>query len=565
MTFLFDFSRLTESEDGPKDYPADGGDDDDDDLVGDDPDDEDEEEAFEEEEEEEHLTSADSTVVSPAAPIPFPSKVDFARLLALPTPPSSLLTLLSSLLCYIASPPLPLPSPPTYTSLTYVETPLGYRAAGIQQDTNEIYVRFEDAQDDRPFLRGQVNMLRRDRQYHLNTAMLVESDARVSREAWAQSMGCSRAVHDELHTYQTHTQTLDTRIFALEALVTTLVSQTKSLQTQLIAALGRIDTLEAREPAHTDDPLVVYFTKMPPKRNAAMTTTTPMTDAQIKALIAQGVVDALAERNACRSRNGDDSHDSRSDGRRRMPISRECTYSDFLKCQPFNFKVRNQVKYATHTLHGNALTWWNSHELALLCGRMFLEESDKVEKYIGGLPDMIQGSVMTSKPKKMWDAIEFATELMDQKISSLAECQIENKRKQDDNFRDNQNQQQPNKRQNTGRAYTAEPSEKSEYGGSLPKCSKCNYHHNSLCAPKCHKCNKVGHLARDCRSSGNANASNNQRATGANQKGTGCYECGAQGHFKRECPKLKNKNRGNQGRNGNAPKKCMWWEMRGQT
>nr|GFD21325.1 reverse transcriptase domain-containing protein [Tanacetum cinerariifolium] len=40
-------------------------------------------------------------------------------------------------------------------------------------------------------------------------------------------------------------------------------------------------------------------------------------------------------------------------------------------------------------------------ELALLCGWMFPDESDKVEKYVGGLPDMIQGSVMASKPKKM--------------------------------------------------------------------------------------------------------------------------------------------------------------------
>ncbi|GKE79893.1 hypothetical protein Tco_1549893 [Tanacetum coccineum] len=161
----------------------------------------------------------------------------------------------------------------------------------VRQDTDEIYVRFEDTQDDRALLRGQVNMLRKDRQYHLNTAMLVESEARV-----------------------------DTRISSLEALVTTLVSQTTSLQTQLIAALGCIDTLEAREQAHTDDPedadSCTSTAKMSPKRNAATTTTTPMIDAQIKALIAQGVVDALAERDTERSRNGDDIYDSGSDGRR---------------------------------------------------------------------------------------------------------------------------------------------------------------------------------------------------------------------------------------------------------
>nr|GFA30777.1 hypothetical protein [Tanacetum cinerariifolium] len=41
------------------------------------------------------------------------------------------------------------------------------------------------------------------------------------------------------------------------------------------------------------------------------------------------------------------------------------------------------------------------------------EESDKIEKYIGGLPDMIHGSVVASKPKTMQEAIEIATELMD--------------------------------------------------------------------------------------------------------------------------------------------------------
>nr|GEY30405.1 putative reverse transcriptase domain-containing protein [Tanacetum cinerariifolium] len=105
-------------------------------------------------------------------------------------------------------------------------------------------------------------------------------------------------------------------------------------------------------------------------------------------------------------------------------------------------------------------------ELALLCGRIFPDESDKVKKYVGGLPDMIQGSVMASKPRR---------------------CRT----KQDDNFKDNHNQQQPNKRQNTSKAYTVRPSEKRKYSGSLPKCSKCNYHHNGPCAPKYHKCNKI--------------------------------------------------------------------------
>ncbi|GKD87476.1 putative reverse transcriptase domain-containing protein [Tanacetum coccineum] len=132
---------------------------------------------------------------------------------------------------------------------------------------------------------------------------------------------------------------------------------------------------------------------------------------------------------------------------------------------------------------------------------MFPEESDKIEKYVGGLPDMIHGSVVAL------EVIEITTELMDKKICTLAERQTENKRKQDDN-----NQQQ-NKRQNTGRAYTAGSGEKKPYGGSKPLCVKCNYH-DGPCAPKCHKCNRVGHLAHDCRSTANANTANNQRGTG---------------------------------------------------
>ncbi|GKF84380.1 reverse transcriptase domain-containing protein, partial [Tanacetum coccineum] len=104
---------------------------------------------------------------------------------------------------------------------------------------------------------------------------------------------------------------------------------------------------------------------------------------------------------------------------------------------------------------------------------------------------------------------EFATELMDKKIRTFAERQTKNKRKLENTSRNNQNQQQQNKRENTSRAYTAGSGEKKPYEGSKPLCSKCNYHHNGPCALKCHKCNRVGHLARDCRSPANANTANN--------------------------------------------------------
>ncbi|GJY76036.1 reverse transcriptase domain-containing protein [Tanacetum coccineum] len=127
---------------------------------------------------------------------------------------------------------------------------------------------------------------------------------------------------------------------------------------------------------------------------------------------------------------------------------------------------------------------------------------------------MIHGGVRASKPKTMQDAIEFATKLMDKKISTPAKCQAENKRKLDNTSKNNKNQQQLNKRQNTGRAYTAGHGEKKHYDGSKPF-------------------------------STNANTANNQRGTRASQKAT-CYECGNQGHYRNDCLEGKNQNHENQ-------------------
>nr|GEX66812.1 hypothetical protein [Tanacetum cinerariifolium] len=105
------------------------------------------------------------------------------------------------------------------------------------------------------------------------------------------------------------------------------------------------------------------------------------------------------------------------------------------------------------------------------------------------------------------------------------------------------------------RVCTARPGEKKEYGGSLPLCTKCNYHHNRQCAPRCNNFKKAGHLARDCRSP--AATTNNQRAPRAIQRVVTCFECEVQGNYKKDCPKLKNKNRGNQARNEQTDGEAM--------
>ncbi|GJX89607.1 putative reverse transcriptase domain-containing protein [Tanacetum coccineum] len=482
-----------------------------------------------------------------------------------PSPPPSLLSPLSSPLPQIPSPPLPVPSPPlalpppTIDSPTYAEAPLGYKAVGIQlraaspstHHLSEIpspplLLPSTAHRDDLP----EADMTLRKRAPHRVDYRFIDTMDASIRASESKAMTTMGVVNDmvtnlattqrqdaqELYVRYEDAQDDQALLGAQHGLtlrarsrpwrpILELYRDVDVLQRQRIRYENRLTThiqhehdrfrhlIRVAEAGPQDGP---EDAKMPPKRTA--TTTTPMIDDQIKALIAQGVADALSERDADRSRNGDDNHDSgvteEGECLLLMMTDKYCPRGEIkkLKIKLWNLKVK-----------GTDVESYSQHfqKLALMCSRMFPEESDEVEKYVGGLPDMIQGSVMASKPKKMQDAIEFATKLMDQKIRTLAARQAKNKRKFEDTSRNNQNQQQPFKRHNVARAYTTGPGEKKPYRGSKPLCPKCNYHHDGQCAPKCTNCKRTGHLTRDC-------------------------------HFKSNCLKLKNKNQGNQAGNANA-------------
>ncbi|GJV26204.1 putative reverse transcriptase domain-containing protein [Tanacetum coccineum] len=545
------------------------------------------------------------------APTPFLSEEVAERVLALPTPPPSPLSPYSSPLPHIPSPPLPIPPAPPIIP-TYAEGSLGSRAAGVRQrdalpshvhktempemclplrkrlcrttpvapdmtdwgevgkaapgrrmsrelgygirDTWDdlvgaiqeiapttlegvnqrvielsstvdeedeiIYSQLDDARYDRALLRARVNMLESDRPFHGRTAVLMEEEARLSRAAWAQSMdACDETIPEcillattTIRIRQSDAVSRDPEDSeepqASDDRDTETAGPAKDLQSQSYRG-GRIAGLCSFK-------YLLFFTSL------------------------LFVIDHLYINQSCISfPRGTEEVVNLTQWFERMETVFRIS----------NCTVENQVKFATCTLMGTALTWWNSHartvtndvayamtwsdlkkkmttkycprneikkietelwnlkvqgtdvvaynqrfqELALLSDRMFPEEADKIERYVGGMPDPIYSSVVASKPKTMQEAIEMATGLMERRINTLAE----NKRKLEDTPRNNQTYQQ-NKRQNTGRAYAAGNGDRKPYEGTKPRCPKCNFNHHGPCTPKCTNCRKLGHLAKDC-------------------------------------------------------------------
>nr|GEY53103.1 putative reverse transcriptase domain-containing protein [Tanacetum cinerariifolium] len=256
-----------------------------------------------------------------------------------------------------------------------------------------------------------------------------------------------------------------------------------------------------------------------------------MTSESVQAIIDQALLQNYT--------NGDGSHSSHEDNRRNVKSTHPCFYADFMKCQPLNFKgtkgvvnltrwiekmesvcqtsgctIENQKvlkkkmtdKYCPQgEIKKLEIELWNLkvkennistytkcfQELTLICTKFVTDETEKIDKYVSGLPDNIYGSVKASKPKTLDETIELANDLMDHKLHTYAERQSNNKIKADESFGNNHgHQQQTPKRKNVAR-----------------------------------------------------------RTNGANPKGNGCFECGATWHFKRDYPKLKNKD----GEKVNAP------------
>ncbi|GJT65578.1 putative reverse transcriptase domain-containing protein [Tanacetum coccineum] len=224
------------------------------------------------------------------------------------------------------------------------------------------------------------------------------------------------------------------------------------------------------------------------------TTRSGMTLEAIEQLIGQRVAEALVAREANSNNGNENRNETRNQNemngsvRGVTPVSKACTYKDFLNCQPHNFGGTEGVvvKFTTCTLVDGALTWWNSHVQTI------------------GIDEAYEMS---------WK------DLMKLMIEDVV------------------------------RAYTVGTNEKKAYARTLPYCNKCKLHHTRQCTMKCGNCKKVGHMTRDCKAPIDAT---NQRAPMANQKTITCYECRKQGYYRSECLKLKSQNHRNQTGNNEA-------------
>ncbi|GJQ92686.1 hypothetical protein Tco_0003825 [Tanacetum coccineum] len=187
----------------------------------------------------------------------------------------------------------------------------------------------------------------------------------------------------------------------------------------------------------------------------------------------QAMIDQALLRN---STNGDGSHSSHEDNQKNVQIARPCFYTDFMKCQPLNFKgtegmvgltwwiekmesvfnisgfaIENQgeikkleIELWNLKVKGNDVPAYTElfQELTLICTKFVTNEIEKVDKYASGLPNNIYGNVKSARPKRLDETIKLANDLMDQKLRTYAERQSDNKRKADDLSRNNHGHQQ---------------------------------------------------------------------------------------------------------------------------
>ncbi|GJU15922.1 putative reverse transcriptase domain-containing protein [Tanacetum coccineum] len=331
------------------------------------------------------------------------------------------------------------------TSIEEVNLRVSYQAQVCRKESEDFYTQLLDARTDRRDIRLEINVVRGQRTAY-------ETELHEVRQAYLSSEAQNRELLARFETLETHMSRMEWQRQRAEDDAVRQI-----MRTQVLEAKARIDMVED---AGSSCAALTWW---------------------------NGHVRTL----------GHDAAYAMNWGTFKKKLTdKYCPNGEIkkLEIELWNVKVRgNDVAAYTQRFQ----------ELALMCTKFLADETAKINKYIGGLPDNIHGNVMSARPKTLEFAIELANNLMDQKLHTYTERQNENKRKADDSSR-NHHQQQPYKKQNVARAYTAGPSEKNVYTRTM--------------------CTQVWKMQ---------------------EKVEACYECGNTGHMRRECQKMKNRRNGN--------------------
>ncbi|CAH1422256.1 unnamed protein product [Lactuca virosa] len=151
---------------------------------------------------------------------------------------------------------------------------------------------------------------------------------------------------------------------------------------------------------------------------------------------------------------------------------------------------------------------------------MITSEGKKIERFIWGLTPPIEGNVIAANPETFDSAKRLAKKLYEhnnKKGEKAGETESkkenDNKKGKNNNRKGRQGSESSKKQQLvTVHAATTQvpstphapasstPCAPKQYSGYLPKCNKCNLHHNGECREmQCTSCNRKGHTAKYCR------------------------------------------------------------------
>ncbi|GJR40579.1 putative reverse transcriptase domain-containing protein [Tanacetum coccineum] len=282
------------------------------------------------------------------------------------------------------------------------------------------------------------------------------------------------------------------------------------------------------------------------------TTTTTVTNAQLQAMIDQGVSAALAARDA--TRNGIDSHTSGTGGTEGVVELTQWFERMETVFRISNCSVENQVKFSTCTLLASALTWWNSHVMTVTHDVAYSMTWVDLRKKM--TDKYCPRNEMKKLEAELWNLKVIGTDVVkyNQRFQELALLCVRMFPEESDKI-----ERINNNNKIRGRTQARPTLQAIVTGNHMPGLN--------LCVPSVITIMKVLVYLSAVTARGFgiwprmvvrrlANCKQQYATTNNNnQKGNGCFECGDQGHFKRNCPRLRNNDRGNQAGNDRASAK----------